>query len=199
MKPAVVFVDFDGTLYKGDSMLDFLKYTVGAPKMWLIFLLYMPAYLISSDKGKVKEKWLKSCWKTISEEHLKGKAQTFSLEMDSKLFPTMMRRMNWHQQEGHTMILLSASLDLWLEPWCTKHGYKLISTQALFRNNRFMGFRDNLNVKGELKLTLAKKQYSFKENYTYAYGNEPSDQFIVNAADKGYLLKHPEDAYFQEQ
>ncbi|PPV06438.1 hypothetical protein XBLMG947_2608 [Xanthomonas bromi] len=38
----------------------------------------------------------------------------------------MMQRIDWHQTQGHEVVLVSASLDLYLQPWCAEHGLSLI-------------------------------------------------------------------------
>lgn len=38
----------------------------------------------------------------------------------------MLRRIDWHQAQGHEVVLVSASLDLYLQPWCAQHDLSLI-------------------------------------------------------------------------
>ncbi|WP_029561385.1 HAD family hydrolase [Xanthomonas oryzae] len=46
--------------------------------------------------------------------------------LPSMLRGEMMQRIDWHQAQGHEVVLVSGSLDLYLQPWCTEHGLSLI-------------------------------------------------------------------------
>lgn len=37
-----------------------------------------------------------------------------------------MERIGWHQARGDTVVIVSGSLDAYLQPWCEAHGLELI-------------------------------------------------------------------------
>ena len=39
-----------------------------------------------------------------------------------------LKEIEWHKENGHDVVIVSASIDLWLKPWCIKNDVALISS-----------------------------------------------------------------------
>lgn len=55
------------------------------------------------------------------------------------LRPEMMQRIDWHQAQGHEVVLVSASIDAYLQPWCAQHGLALICNRLEQHAGRLTG------------------------------------------------------------
>lgn len=55
------------------------------------------------------------------------------------LRPEAMRRIDWHRTRGHTLLLISGSLDLYLAPWSRAHGMTLICNRLEQVDGRLTG------------------------------------------------------------
>lgn len=184
----VVFVDFDGTLYQRDSLLDFLIFAVGKWRTYISFILLFPEYLFSSNKAKVKNKWMKRLLEHKSETELHQVAQKFIPLLQEKLNAEVVSQIAKYEANKAEIVILSASLDLWIRPFCESRGYVCIATPAVYSNQIFSGFEVERNVKGEEKLKLAKAYCDFSKCETVAFGNEKSDLFILREVNLGYWV-----------
>jgi phosphatidylglycerophosphatase C len=184
-KRTVVFVDFDGTLYKGDSMVDFLFYTAGGLRSVLLFVPLIPSFIFSSDKAMVKSEWMRRVWKFWREEELKDAAERFSFLLTEKCNQKVEHCIRNHIEQGHEIVILSASLQLWLKPFTERRGFKLIATEEMFSEGVFAGFNVTKNLKGKMKLECARAFCDFTQTNTVAYGNEKSDLFLLNEVNQG--------------
>lgn len=193
----VAFFDFDGTLTTGDTLMPFLKFVVGAPRYYWYLILVSPiliAYilkLIPNDIAKQKVLELYLSGYPLSELFEKGK--NFSQEV----IPTMLRnegmeKLRWHQTQGHTCVLVSASFDVWLKPWAESNGFDDILTTQLETNDGFVtGLIAGNNCYGQEKVRRIESWLNMKKispSYTYGYGDTTGDIPMLSLMDKGILL-----------
>lgn len=50
-----------------------------------------------------------------------------------------MQRIAWHQARGDTVVVVSASLDVYLRPWCQQHNLELLCSEVEFQNGAATG------------------------------------------------------------
>ncbi|UNA35862.1 HAD-IB family phosphatase [Klebsiella variicola subsp. variicola] len=50
-----------------------------------------------------------------------------------------MQRIAWHQARGDTVVVVSASLDVYLRPWCQQHHLELLCSEVEFQNGAATG------------------------------------------------------------
>src|SRR5690606_442940 len=55
------------------------------------------------------------------------------------LRPEVMARIDWHRREGHDVVVVSGSLDLYLTPCCTQHGLALLCNRLETEEGRLIG------------------------------------------------------------
>lgn len=60
-------------------------------------------------------------------------------ELPAMLRPDMMQRIDRHRAQGHRLVLVSASLDLYLAPWCRLHGMELLCNRLDARDGQLTG------------------------------------------------------------
>jgi len=194
----VAFFDFDGTLTTGDTLMPFLKFVVGAPKYYWYLILVTPiliAYALKLIRNDIaKEKVLKRYLVGYCIDVLRRKGEKFSQEV----IPLMLRdegitKLKWHQSQGHSCVLVSASFDIWLKPWADSNGFDDILTTQLEANEGVVtGLIAGNNCYGQEKVRRIENWLELearKPNYTYAYGDTKGDLPMTNFVSHGFMLK----------
>ena len=125
--------DFDGTITTDDSLIKFIRFVVGDTKFALGMVVLSPmltAYKLKFIPNyKAKQYMLSYFFKGMSEEKFIQVANEYSLKhIDTILRPKAMEKIAWHKEQGHKIVIVSASIECWLKPWCNKNALDLIAT-----------------------------------------------------------------------
>lgn len=191
MKTLVLF-DFDGTITYKDSLIEFIMYAVGKSAFYFGMLRLSPMLVMYKLKlihnQKAKEKMLSYFFKDISREDFNKIATQFALEqIDTIVRKKAIDKILWHQKEGHSVVMVSASIECWLRPWCEKYSIELIGTKLAFIDEKFSGMFEGKNCYGIEKENRVRQQYDLKEFDTiYAYGDSAGDKELLGLADKSF-------------
>lgn len=191
----VAFFDFDGTLTTCDTLMPFLKFVVGKPKYYWNLLLVSPVlagYFLKLVRNDIaKEAVLKRYLAGYPIDDLFALGERFSKEV----IPNLLRaegieRLRWHQEQGHESVLVSASLDIWLEPWAKKNSFtSIITTELELYNSIITGKIKNKNCYGiEKKIRIKKWLFNKKPMRTYAYGDTAGDIQMLSIVDEGWMI-----------
>ena len=194
----VAFFDFDGTLTTGDTLMPFLKFVVGAPVYYAKLALVSPilatyfAKLLRNDTAK--QIVLKHYLAGYHIDDLFERGQHFSEEVIPTLLrPKGMERLRWHQEQGHECILVSASIDIYLNAWAQRVGIDAVLCSSLEKDDLssiVSGKIKGRNCYGEEKLHRIKSfMIGKQESATYAYGDTSGDLPMLYYADYGAILK----------
>ena len=119
----------------------------------------------------------------------KTKAEQFSLNnIDLLIRKNALERIKWHQKNDHKVVVVSASIDYWLKPWCDKNHIDLIATQLEVNNNKLTGRLDKKNCFGSEKVRRIMDKYKLSNyNYIYAYGDSRGDHEMLQiSSEKSY-------------
>jgi len=186
--PVLALFDFDGTLTIQDSLPAFIQFVVGKPRYWMGLIYCSPTllgYLLGwIDNNSAKEKLLAYFFKDMKLADLQAQGVQFS----HKIIPKMTRpggfeRLNWHLKQGHQVVIVSASADIWLKPWVDTLGADLISTQLENFNGILTGKYHGKNCHGEEKVTRIGVQYPLDQfDEIYAYGDSSGDKPMLALA-----------------
>lgn len=116
--PTVAAFDFDGTLTVSDSVIPFMISVVG-PLRFLVLTLRNAGTLLPMlfrrDRNGVKERFAHMVFsgRTSEEVELKGIAHAQHL-VSTRMRRDIVRRLRWHQREGHVVVIVSASFGPYL-------------------------------------------------------------------------------------
>jgi len=193
MSTVAVF-DFDKTLTTRDSLLPFLFFTHGWLRTSRHFIFLIPIFvqfLFNKQlRQNVKEQILTSFYAGCSFKTMQEWGQNYAhQQLDRYLNPLAMKRLAWHQAQGHRCLLISASLDLYLKPWAQRHGFEeiLSSRLELNKNQQVTGRLAGLNCWGPEKKQKLLDYLGPKALYElYVYGDSQGDQDILTLADHPY-------------
>ena len=185
MKSTIAFFDFDGTITSKDSMIEFIVFTFGWFKFLFGLFVLLPsliAYLlglISNEKAKII--FLSFFFKEISSEKFIKLSKHFSLNgLDNIIRKSAIQRIRWHIDLGHEVVVVSASLESWLKPWCKKNNIKLIATKMILNHNEKGNIFSLKNCYGKEKVKRIKNEYDLKKyDKIYAYGDSDGDKEML--------------------
>src|SRR6266540_1192535 len=113
MQTLAVF-DFDKTVYKKNSLVDFTIFTIGSPQFALRFLIFLPFYLLFkarlTDDNACKAKFLTIFYKNRTIERLLSDADLYSKQRISHHLDSFhLDRINRHRNAGHKLVVLTAT------------------------------------------------------------------------------------------
>lgn len=186
MKNLVLF-DFDGTLTKKDSLLQFLFYFSSKPKVLTNILFSSPILILGFmglyDNGKIKEKLLSNVFEGIKNNEINQRIESFLATLEFK--KEVLRKLQEHVQANDEVVIVSASLDIWLKPFAKKNNVELLCTEWDFEHNCFA--TPNCNKKEKSNRILQK--YNL-DNFSkvIAYGNSKGDQEMMKLANQKFWV-----------
>lgn len=194
-KFVVAAFDFDGTITYRDSFIPFLLYAVGSLKffkgLWQVAPRYLAFICGRITNQEAKEDFIRVYLGGLSKGQLESLGEAFAKEVLPKMIrPEMAERIRWHNSQGHTTVLISASLDVYLEPWAKKMGFAAVLSSRLFWDKSALvtGCLDGNNCYGAEKAArLTAWLGTKKADFLYAYGDSRGDHELLALADEGYL------------
>ena len=194
MKNLVLF-DFDGTITKDDSLIKFIRFVAGDAKTLWGMILLSPMLITYKLKlipnYKAKQYMLSYFFKGISEEKFMQVANEYSLKhIDTIVRPKAMEKIAWHKEQGHAVVVVSASIESWLKPWCDKNNIDLIATRLEIEDGKLTGKFATKNCYGIEKVNRIKEKYNLAEySIIYAYGDSSGDKEMLSIANERHY-KH---------
>lgn len=171
--------DFDGTIYNGDSTVDFFLYVLKRnpsvllylPKQAWGFILYRTKRI---DKTELKEHFF-SFLSAINTEVL---AEAFWNRNQDRIF-------DWYlKQQNEDDIIISASPKFLLRPICSRLGVRnLIASEVDPKSGAFTGE----NCHGQEKVRRLESEYNVTHIDRF-YSDSRSDLPLAKIADKAFLV-----------
>ena len=193
MNKLVIF-DFDKTITKRDTLLDFLRFQKGTSKLiWELFkciptLALYKFKLLSNNNAK--ERIFKHFFCNITETELIQSGNKYSgLKLPCILNPEALSRIKFHLEQNHLLIIISASPKYWIDQWARSAGFtRTICTELESYNGILTGNFKGQNCYGIEKVKRLKKDFDLdKFDYIYAYGDSKGDREILELANESYL------------
>jgi len=189
----IAFFDFDGTITKQDTLIKFIRFFVGDMKFIVGILVLLPKFIAYKfnlvSNQYIKENITKYFFSNIDVAEFKTKAERFSLNnIDILVRKNALKRIKWHQKNGHKVVIVSASIDYWLKPWCDKNHIDLIATKLEIKDNKITGRLDSKNCFGGEKVRRIIGKYRLSDyDYIYAYGDSRGDyEMLQISSEKSY-------------
>lgn len=182
--------DFDGTITSEDTYTKFIFYStpkvrmgIGLLLVWPIIFLYKLGMLQASKTRPILSK--------VAFWHRKEKDVTLIANQYAKDYlttiirPEAAEKLRWHQAQGDKIVLVSASLDVYLKVWCQSYGISLVCSELEVKNGRYTGRYSQGDCSKENKVTLLKRTVSLEEfDKIYAYGDTYEDLPMLALADE---------------
>lgn len=188
MKKLYLF-DFDGTLTYRDTMFLYLKF-YDASRFKLQFIKHIPLFILLklklADPEKIKRSFISSVLKGQSRTKIEKKSQEFF----DYYFPELVRKNALEfikniDREKTDCYIVSASLDIWVQPFAQHFTMNLLATQAEFVDDIFTGNFLGKNCNGPEKvLRIVEAVGTKKYDKTIAFGDTSGDKQMLAWADE---------------
>jgi phosphatidylglycerophosphatase C len=198
-KPVVAAFDFDGTITHRDTMFPFLRHAVGAAGFARAAILSTPvlsAYALgwmANDVAKARTLARFIGGRDLAD--LQEHGRSFARERLPRLVrPRALERLRWHQEQGHRCVIISASLDLYVEPWAASLEIDEVLCTRLQVNEAgcVSGALATPNCYGVEKLRRLERAFGPRGDYVlYAYGDSRGDRELLQAADYAWFRTMP--------
>jgi phosphatidylglycerophosphatase C len=178
--------DFDGTITNKDTLFDFLQ--VSFPlKYKKIFIKFIPLFILVRfkifDPGKIKQRFISQFLKGKTRSEIKKLVQYyFECRKNTLIRPKALEYIRALSNEPNKYVV-TASLDLWVEPFAKYLGLRLISTEAEFINEVFTGkfATPNCNYEQKAVRIISEIQLA-KFIKIFAFGDSKGDKNMLELA-----------------
>lgn len=197
-KPVVALFDFDGTITRSDTLPLFMRHATGRVGMALSMLSVLPAMLILAcngwksvgtiDAATTKARLLKRSFKGKSVTDVDKLGDTFIHKVQQVIEPAVMQRLEQHLEQGHQVVIVSASIETWVRPWAmTLPLHRVIATRMQQRDGIYTGDMEGANCNGREKVRRIADYYNPDDYYLIAYGNSQGDYPMFDYAHEAYM------------
>lgn len=185
--------DFDGTITRKDSFLPFVLFSATRWQALLGAIILAP-YIIGYKTRLVSSSTMRArLARFVFRGVSASRARELGRDFASQVLPDTVRseaseRLNWHKKNGDRIIVVSAALDLYLIPFCNKHGVELICTEMEVSDGRITGkYRDGDCTGSEKVARLLRFIDLSLFDEVFAYGDTVEDVELLRLASHRYF------------
>lgn len=197
-KPSIAAFDFDNTITIRDTAKDFLFYSFPRSQVMWNSIKWLPFFVLGKfgiiDNEEAKQHLFYMFLQNLSVQQFQEKCTQYSLKRIPQIIrKEAMNKIKWHKDQGHKVVVISASFKAWIKPWAEENNIdKIIATEIIFGANKKI--KKNFiveNCYGENKVKHFLKQFPNRDEYElYVYGdNKETDGPLLNIADHAFYRK----------
>ena len=182
--------DFDGTLTTKDTLIEFIRFAKGTIAFGCGFLRYAPLLVLMKiglyPNWKAKQKVFAHFFKGITIEDFDSICQAFAASSHHLLRPKGIEAIHQAQNEGAEVLIVSASIDNWVEPFFAN--VKVLGTQIEVMDGKLTGRFLTKNCYGQEKVNRILSLYPNRQDYYLtAYGDSRGDKELLTFADESHF------------
>ncbi len=192
----VAAFDFDGTISHKDSLGPFLERVCGRGALYRAMAVRAPILagiaVGIGDRDREKERLVGKLLAGRSSAAVRDEGERYArtlIEGDA-LRPEMLERIAWHRAEGHEIVIVSASLDVYLEPLAPLLGVDRVFCTRLGvgPDGLLDGRLEGGNVRGPEKVLRVEAWLDGAPTELWAYGDSAGDRELLAAADHPHKI-----------
>jgi phosphatidylglycerophosphatase C len=198
MEVTVAAFDVDHTLTVRDCVVPFMRKVAGTSSL-LISILRQPVVvcrlLMTKDRDGLKALFVSAAFQGRSVDDVTEVAVHFASDIaENWMRSDVAQRLRWHQEQGHVVVLVSASL----QPYLDVLGDLLevdavLCTRLQAEDGVYTGELQGKNCRGEEKVA---RLFDWcvsanipTESVKFAYGDSAGDHQMLMAVENGVLVK----------
>jgi phosphatidylglycerophosphatase C len=188
--------DLDGTISHRDTLFPLvLRWLARRPWRLLRLLGVLPAaarFCVDRDRGALKQSLLRIALRGAPRDELAAHSARFVADTIARgCFPDALAAIRRHREAGHTLVLMSASVDFYVPEFARQLGFdRALSTGVAWNGDRLDGTLTTANLRSEEKARRFRELVAEfgAEDDTFAYGNSHSDLPHLRLARHGVLV-----------
>lgn len=192
MTRAVAAFDFDGTITRRDALVPFLRLVAGTPD-WATATLSCVRHLPDRDAGRrrdnVKATMIRRVFANRPVAAVESLAGRYAATLAHRSWPETLARVAWHADQGHRLVLVSASLAMYARPAAQALGFHdVIAVELETADDRYTGAMAGPNVRGDEKAVRLRALLGRDGGELWAYGNSAGDAAMLAMADRPHRV-----------
>ena len=200
--PVVAAFDLDGTLTSGGSVFKWLgavagRRDVNRAALRLAGPLLVGAIRSGTSADNAKERLFRTLLAGRDAEDVRDESTRFGLEhLDAHVRPEVLERLTWHLGQGHVVVVISASAELYVSVIAERLGaHGAIGTRlAVDPRDKLTGGYLGKNCRGAEKLRRFEEWVAARPLVSYpvvfAYGNSRGDRRLLAHATNPVNVGH---------
>lgn len=194
MKQQIAAFDFDGTITNKDTFLEFIKFTEGSIKFYMVFLLFSPLLVAYKLKlypnWKIKQQIFSFIYKGKDRSTFNNLCKNFFLQVGKGIIkPQAIEHIKKCQKEKTEILIVSASIENWITPFAQYLNIKTVLATKIETNanDKITGRFTTPNCYGMEKVNRISQLFPNRNDYTLsAYGDSKGDKALLAFADKRF-------------
>jgi phosphatidylglycerophosphatase C len=182
----VAAFDFDKTLSDRDNVLPFLIEVGGRAAVVNALLRSMPD-LALGHRDAVKTRLTHAVFAGRSETDVRAAASTFAADVAANhLRDDVVARADWHREQGHRRVIVSASYECYLTPIAAALGFDavLATRLAVGEAGHLTGALDGPNVRRAEKVRRLDVWLAGDDATLWVYGDSAGDRDLMARANR---------------
>jgi phosphatidylglycerophosphatase C len=186
----VAAFDFDGTLTRRDTLLPFLASVSGWPRVAVALPALAPHV---RNRDAAKQALLRGVLAGRGHDEVRQAGERFGerLARDA-ITPEMRDRLAWHEREGHEIVIVSATLDVYLDAAARALAIDnvLCTRLDIADDGRCTGRLDGANCRGSEKAERLRRFLGPDDDtVVWAYGNSAGDREMLALAQHPVMVR----------
>jgi phosphatidylglycerophosphatase C len=188
----IAFFDFDGTVTTGDGFLPFVHSAVPRHRI-IAGTLFLTPMITGYRLGWVAARRMREGIACVAfrgrrrEEVMEHGRRYAEHVLPARVRPHAAERIAWHQARGDRVVVVSASIDAYLVPWCRAHGLELICSELEARDGVCTGRYVGGDCSGPEKARRIRERYDLGQyQQVFAYGDTEEDREMLELASRQY-------------
>jgi phosphatidylglycerophosphatase C len=192
-KDTVAVFDFDGTLSDRHTFWRYLRFIAKPHVFWPSLLpLGITVANVLRKKTTVMDGRIAFIERFLGGVPIETEAQHaanfIAGPLQDWIRPEAIRRLKWHQAQGHHTVLVSNAPENYLVPWGRAMGFDHVcGTRLQVVDQRLTGRVEGQNCVDEEKVRRLREQLGdLSQFFIYAYGDSTGDHALLNVADRPF-------------
>lgn len=188
----LVLFDFDGTITRRDTLIEFARYYRGSMGYWTGMAMLAPILALFVlrliPNWRAKEYFLARFFAGESEESLNATGAEFARAVIPGLVrPGALEAIEKYRRDHATIAVVSASAENWVKPWCDAHNITCIATRLEVHSGSITGRILGKNCHGDEKVCRIRQHFDLSLfDHIIAYGDTSGDKEMLALAHESH-------------
>jgi HAD superfamily hydrolase (TIGR01490 family) len=177
--------DFDGTITRKDTFIEFIRFKAGLVRLAAGLALISPVLVLYKFRvipnWRAKEIMFGWFFRGMTVTEFRRLGETFATTiLPSLIRPSALARIREHQASGHHVFIVTASAEEWIKPWSDPFGITVIATSWEVKDGVLTGKISGRNCYGPEKKVRILERVALADYESIAvYGDTSGDREML--------------------